>query len=123
MLRVMTAPNGLAALTAVIRYILQVSEVEVSALRALVADRLGKSAEEAVMTTAEKLEQKGRAEGEAIGVAKGRAEVLAKQLMLKLKLAELPPAVDQRLRAASADELGLWAERILSATSLEEVLS
>lgn len=115
MLRVMTAPNGMAALTALIRDTLQVSEVEVQALRALVARRLGKPAEEATMTTAEKLEQKGRAEG--------RAELLARQLMLKFKLPELPDAVQQRLRNASLDELELWAERILSASSLEEVLS
>lgn len=124
MLRVMTAPNGLAALTAVLRYALQVSEVDVGALRTLVGTHLGKPAEEAVMTTAEKLEQqgiaKGEARGRAEGEARGRAALVLKQLTLKF--GTLSPAVAERVQTASTADLDLWAERILSASTLEDVL-
>ena len=117
MLHVIGAPSGPAALSAVLRYVLQVSEVEVAPLKTLVGRRLGKPGEEAVMSTAEKLEQQGIAKGKA----EGRAEVLLK--LLTLKFGPLPDGVAQRLQAASVDELDRWTERVLSAKSLAEVFA
>ena len=42
--------------------------------------------------------------------------------LLALKFGELPGAVRERLAKGSADELDLWAERVLTAESLDEVL-
>jgi hypothetical protein len=63
----------------------------------------------------------GRAEGVAAGVAEGQARMLIK--LLTLKFGALTPDVAARIRSASADELERWAERVLSATSLEDVLA
>ncbi len=61
-------------------------------------------------------EAKGRVEGEA----KGRAEVLQRQL--RLKFGELPEWALQRLQSASVEQLDSYAERILTAESLEATL-
>lgn len=53
----------------------------------------------------------GRAEGERI--------LLRRQLVRKF--GELPVSAEARLRSATEAELGQWAERILTATSLDEV--
>jgi len=62
----------------------------------------------------------GRAEGKAEGKAEGRAELLAK--LLTLKFGVLDDATVERLRAASTAELERWAERILTATTLDDVV-
>jgi hypothetical protein len=59
---------------------------------------------------------KGKAEGEA----HGRAVLLLK--LLQLKLGPLPDAVTARVQSASIAELDAWAERVLSATALDEAL-
>jgi hypothetical protein len=73
------------------------------------------------MTTAEKL----RAEGEARGRAKGRAEGEARLLvrLLTLKFGPLPGTVRAHIDGASPEQLEIWADRVLSATTLDEVLS
>lgn len=66
----------------------------------------------------------GRAEGREEGMKKGelsgRAALLEKQL--RLKFGALDDAVPRRLHSATADELDLWAERILFASRLEDVM-
>ena len=70
-------------------------------------------------------EAKGRAEGEAKGRAEGeamgRAEVLLK--LLRLRFAEPPADMEQRVREASIEELDRWVERVLSAESLDDVFA
>lgn len=58
----------------------------------------------------------GRAEGEA----RGRAELVLKQVMLRF--GPLHEATVQRVRNATIAELDAFAERVLSAKSLDEVL-
>ena len=65
-------------------------------------------------------EARGRAEGEARGEARGRAETLLKQLALRFP--EQAEAFEARVRAASIEELDRWAERVLFAESLDDVL-
>ncbi|HEX2678249.1 MAG TPA: DUF4351 domain-containing protein [Polyangiales bacterium] len=60
------------------------------------------------------------AKGKAEGATEGRAAILLK--LLTLKFGPLAPEVIERVRNASADTLDLWAERILSASALHEVL-
>ena len=74
-------------------------------------------------------EAKGRAEGEAKGraegEAKGRAEGLRATLrkLMKLKFGGVSDAVSARIDAAAIEDLERWVERILVATSAEEVVA
>lgn len=62
----------------------------------------------------------GEAKGRAEGKAEGKAELLAK--LMRLKFGPLPARVRERLRRASPEELDRWAERILTAASIDDVL-
>ena len=68
--------------------------------------------------------EEGRAEGRAEGLQKGelsgRAALLEKQLRLKFNTVD--DTVIQRLHSANEAELDLWAERVLFANTLEEVM-
>lgn len=108
---VLAAPKGVAALAAILSYILQVADVEPERVQELFR-RLGPRGEEAYMTGAQKLKEEGRAEG--------RAEVLIKQL--ELKLGAVPEHIAERIRRARADEIDRWVERVLTATSPQDVL-
>ena len=110
--RLLASAGGLADLSAVINYILEVTELSAADVRDVLEPRVGTQASEAVMSTAEKLRAEGRAEGEA--------RVLAK--VLTLKFGPLTDAVTARVRSASAEELELWTERVLSAATLDDVL-
>lgn len=65
---------------------------------------------------ARKYVSQGRAEGEA----RGRAEVVLKQLTLRF--GPLPEAAVQRVRSATISELDAYAERLLDAKTLGDVL-
>ena len=119
--------GGVAALEVVARYMLEVNDITVDAMRNVLKPMLQPGKLEAVMTGAEKLraegEAKGRAEGKiegrAEGKIEGRAEVLSK--LLTLKFGALPSDIDARLRNASIEQLDLWAERVLSANTLADI--
>ena len=68
--------------------------------------------------------QEGRQEGLQKGLQKGelsgRAALLEK--LLRLKFNNVDDAVIQRLHSANEAELDLWAERVLFANTLEEVM-
>lgn len=66
-------------------------------------------------------EAKGRAEGMAKGEAKGKAELLLR--LLVRRFGRVSAEVEQRVRAASIEELDTFAERVLTAESLDEVLA
>ena len=93
-----------------------------------VALQMGPVAEEAYMTAAQKLTEevyaRGRAEGEANGKAegeaKGKAEVLIRQL--GVRFGSLPVATREQILAAPSDRLDVWAERVITGRSLEDVL-
>jgi flagellar biosynthesis/type III secretory pathway protein FliH len=67
--------------------------------------------------------ESGLREGLEKGLEKGRAEgqrnLLAKQL--KLKFGPLDAAAEARLAGASSAQLNRWAERVLTAGSLDEI--
>jgi flagellar biosynthesis/type III secretory pathway protein FliH len=69
------------------------------------------------------------AEGEAKGLAQGRAEGRAEgevKLLTKQLIAKFGPLSDterSRLATASIPELETWAERVLFASSLEQVFA
>jgi predicted transposase YdaD len=113
------AERGLDDFEVLIRYTFWVADVPTERIRALLRDKVGPMVEERMLTTAEKLIASGEAKGRAEGEAKGRAAVLAKLLIHRF--GPLPEEAKRQLERASADELDMWAERILSAASLAEV--
>jgi predicted transposase YdaD len=64
-------------------------------------------------------EAKGRIEGEAKGRIEGERRLLLQ--LLRRKFGELPESVTARVDLASEPELAAWAERVLSAQSLDDV--
>jgi predicted transposase/invertase (TIGR01784 family) len=118
-----------AALEQIFRYLLGViPDVEFKLFRSHLPEQ-APAAEQVIMTMAEQLEAKGRAEGEARGraegEARGRAEGLRRMLMHLLSLKFGPPPGDTRARidTAGEDELLLWSERVLTAESLVDVFA
>ena len=71
-------------------------------------------------TVAEAWIEQGRTEGRHEGRAEGRAGIVLR--LLELRFGELPDAVHEQVRGASAAELEGWAEAVLTAGSLHEVL-
>jgi hypothetical protein len=119
------APNGMAALATVFRYIWEAHErISVETLRALVVQEVGKDVEEAIMTTADLLREeghkRGRKEGLKEGLKEGQREMLLK--LLGVRFGALPEVVIARVNAAEPSTLDLWAERVLTAPTLAEVL-
>ena len=101
-------PDGTEILQALLAYIHSVTETSAQRLHEVMA-RLGPEGEEVYMTTADMLR------------AEGRAETLAQ--LLTLRFGALPDSVRARLREASTQQLTAWTERVLSATSLDEVFT
>ncbi len=65
--------------------------------------------------------QEGRTEGRQEGHQEGQCDLLAN--LLRFKFGPLDVAIESRLAAATPAELNRWAERMLSASSLSEVLN
>lgn len=63
--------------------------------------------------------KQGRADGVKEGRADGQRSLLAKQL--KLKFGPLDAATEARLAGATSAQMSRWAERVLSAGSLDEI--
>jgi len=59
--------------------------------------------------------------GLAKGRAEGRAELLLRQARLRFGI--VPSEIEQTIRTADIDTLDRWAERILTAASLDELLA
>jgi predicted transposase YdaD len=74
---------------------------------------------ETAMTIAEQLRQEGLQEGLQEGELRGRRALLRRQL--EAKFGKLGPQLLERLDAAGAEALDRLAERVLSASSLEEL--
>ncbi len=79
--------------------------------------QLGPIAKEVIVTTAEMREALGEARGEA----RGRAAMLVRQLTVKF--GSLSSSVEEKVYAADVEQLDVWAEKVLSATSVEEALA
>ena len=72
----------------------------------------------------EKGRHEGRSEGRQEGREEGRAAALEGLLLrqLELRFGVLPEGIRARVRGASASELEAWAEAVLTAASLDEVM-
>jgi Putative transposase, YhgA-like len=110
------APAARDVLASVLRYILETSQAEPATVRELLARQVGRAAAEEIMTTAELL----RREGEARGEVKGKRETLL--LLLRQRFGRLPAAAVARIDKAGAVELDAFSSRVLTASSLDDVL-
>ena len=120
LLEASAAPNGVAALAALVRYILHTSETKPEETRQLFR-QLGPRLEEAFMTGAQILTQEARAEGEAKGKAEGKAEIVLKQLTLKF--GALSAEQTALVQNSSVEELERFAERVIMVDSLDDVFA
>jgi hypothetical protein len=120
------APNGLQALGLVARYILLVNDhVEINELRAFLGRVAGPEAKDIVMTAGERLiqqgEERGLQQGEERGIQKGERGMLLRQLRKRFG-SQVDADVEQRVEAASAAQIAIWADRVLSEATLAEIM-
>jgi len=74
------------------------------------------------VTSFERIAKKrGMQQGMQQGMQSGRAELLLK--LLALKFGKLPREVESMVNQASSEELELWAERVLTAGTLDEIFA
>jgi len=107
------APNGAAALAAIFRYILlrnKLRDAEDVVRRLLSV--AGEVARSEVMTAGEQLIERGRQEGQ-------RGMLLR---LLRKRFGALPSEVETRVQGAGQEQIEIWADRVLTAASLAEVL-
>jgi len=116
-LEVLRAPNGTRALSVVWRYIFAVNErTPPDEIEALLASVAPAEVKEEIVNAADQLREEGRQQG----LQQGRRELLLKQL--RARFGALPQAAVTRVSTAGINEIDLWAERILTAATLADVL-
>ena len=118
-------------MTAVLRHILAVTELPPAELCRLWS-AAGPDVQETIMSTAERIAEaarkegyekgaiQGHAEGKAEGKTEGQRDLLRRQL--HARFGPLPASAAARIGRAGPEELGHWAERILMAWTLDDVL-
>ena len=135
--RVMRQRDGPAAMETLVRYILMANRsLDPAALAAAMKSQIGEEAQKLVKTVGERLIErgerkglaKGRQEGREEGRQKGLEEGLAylRNALLRLlyqRFGQVSERARKRIAAAPADQLARWAERVLVASSVQEVLS
>jgi hypothetical protein len=119
---VVEAPNGLTALAQVLCYVLQVSEhVEREALKALLAREIGPETKEAIVTAGQLLIEQGREEGRQEG--RQSLQALLLDLLRQRFGGQVDAQVEQRIGAASMEQVETWTRRVLSAATLGELFA
>jgi hypothetical protein len=115
------APRGRDALALVWRYILAINDLRrpEDLVRQLLR-AAGPEAKEEIVSVADWLEERGRLKGLDEGRLEGQRSMLLK--MLRSRFGPLPEAAATRLQSADAPQLEAWAERVLTAATLAEVL-
>ena len=121
-------PGGRNAFAAVLRYILLVADIPANDIVQRL-ETLAPGTKEDIMTPAEQWRaegetrgrEKGRVEGRVEGRVTGRVEMLLRQL--SVRFGPVSASVVERVRGASEEELMCWAERILTAGTLDAVFS
>lgn len=117
----MAEPHGFRAFATIIRYIfLTRSRTDVEGL-AEEAERIALGPGEPVMTTARQLIEQGREQGFEQGLERGVRATLIRLLTSRFG----PPSdlVRDRIDRATSAELERWTDRVLTASSVEELLS
>lgn len=114
---IQAAPGGSEALVLIWRYIL-ITNVQTppDAVVAQLLEVVGVKHAEEIMTAGEQLIERGRDEGRK----EGEERMLLR--VLRARFGKIPDAVTARLRAADSALLEQWADRVLTAATLEDVL-
>ncbi|MEZ4475245.1 MAG: Rpn family recombination-promoting nuclease/putative transposase [bacterium] len=132
--RAFEAPNGVGAVEALIRYILQVAAPAdgPERLKLIFEEAVGAPGKEVVVTIAEQLIEKGIEKGIEIGLVRGREEGLEEgreegqraslRRLMERRFGPLSAAAEARVAAAGAGHLDAWLDAILVAPSLEALL-
>ena len=107
-------------------YMFQTMDIERSVMHDIATLQLDADKADTITTLAERLRKEGRMEGRMKGKLEGN--VLGRHAMLQRELGkrfgkDIPDIrMQERLRTASAEQLVLWAERILNARPLKDVI-
>ena len=110
---IQAAPGGSEALVLIWRYILVTNGQKApEAVVARLLDVVGVGHSEEIMTAGEQLIERGKKDGEE--------RIVLRQL--RARFGQLPDAVVARIHAADSARLEVWADRVLTATTLEDVL-
>jgi len=112
------------AFVSLFEYLVRVQEADPATVRRVIA-LLPDEAQEDIVSAYDKIRAEGQLEAEAKGKAEGKAEgrriTLAK--LLQLKFGALSDDVRARVDAADDAALDLWTERVLFATTLEQLFA
>jgi hypothetical protein len=111
---------GQEALMRLLSFLMAVSDVPQHRL-VEVAAHIHESAEAMFVSTAEKLRREGFAEGKAEGQVEGSVGLLLR--LLARRFGPLPEPVVARVKQGATADLELWADRVLTAATLYEVLA
>jgi predicted transposase/invertase (TIGR01784 family) len=113
------APNGVTALSQVMRYILQVNEhIRPEALQALLVRDIGPEAKDIIVTAGQELIEQGRKQG----IEQGFQQLLLRLLRQRFG-AQVDAHVEQRIVTADAEQVEIWSMRVLSAATLAELFA
>lgn len=107
-----SGPDPLGEYLTVLTYIMRVGETPETDLAA-VFERLGPRAKEAIVATAETIEARGE--------ARGRAAALLE--LMTAEFGPLPAAAGRRVRSADPEQVRIRTVRVLTATTLDELLT
>jgi predicted transposase/invertase (TIGR01784 family) len=119
--QVLRASGGMAALDMIFRYMWVVNEkLGIEELRQLVEREIGKDVEEAIVNAVDTLLAEGRNNGLEQGRSEGQRQMLVRQL--GKRFGTLPNDAVARVSAATLETLELWSDRVLTASTLSEVL-
>jgi hypothetical protein len=113
--------TSLRWLTTIAGYVFQTMDIDRDVMHNIITKSLEPGKEAAVMTFAERLRSEGRQEGMLEGEVLGRHAVLQRQIAKRFGVDFLDIRTQERLRAATTEQLDLWADRILDAQTIEDV--
>ena len=83
-------------------------------------DTVGAEGREEMASVADQLREEGWRKGRVEGLVEGRRQMLLRQL--NARFGAVPEAITARVNEASLGQLDVWAERVLSAERLGDVL-
>ena len=63
--------------------------------------------------------QEGRLEGEKLGLERGRIETLMR--LINIKFGKIESQIEDKIKSASAADLDKWLERIISASTIDDL--
>ncbi len=119
--RLASAASGQDDLLTQFSYILQIGCLPEERVATVLTEITPATARNTMLTTAEQMRRRLIKENGPRLMARGQARVLLSQLAQKF--GPLEKAVAARIRRARSEPLDRWAERILTATGLDEVFA